>query len=373
MSGMTFLANLCLPYINSFRDRHGKTRHYFRRPGFKSVALPGLPGSAEFMEAYQTALAGSTAPRLEIGASHSRPGSVAAAVALYLGSMDFGGLARETQRDRCAILERFREAYGERPFKGLERKHVEAMLGAKAAAPYAAKSFLKALRAVVAVALRAGLCEADPTAGIRVKVRATAGFQTWTEDDIAQFEAAYPIGSRARLAFGLLLYTGQRRGDVIRMGRQHVRDGLLTVRQAKTGAAVTIPLHPRLQTILEASEADHLTFLTTATGKPFTAGSFTNWFGDLCRGAGLPLGISAHGLRKAMCRRLAEAGCSANQIAAISGHATLREVGRYTKAADQRRLATAAMSAIEQTAPETYKPEAPKVTNRRQVLEKKGK
>jgi integrase len=88
--------------------------------------------------------------------------------------------------------------------------------------------------------------------------------------------------------------------------------------------------------------------------------------------AGLPLGISAHGLRKAMCRRLAEAGCSANQIAAISGHATLREVGRYTKAADQRRMAKAAMSAIEQTAPETYKPEAPKVTNRRQVLEKKG-
>jgi phage terminase small subunit len=111
---------LRLHYINSFRDRHGKTRHYFQRPGFKSVRLPGLPGSAEFMEAYQTALAGSTAPRLEIGASHSRPGSVAAAVALYLGSMDFGGLARETQRDRRAILERFREDYGERSFKGLE-------------------------------------------------------------------------------------------------------------------------------------------------------------------------------------------------------------------------------------------------------------
>jgi integrase len=74
--------------------------------------------------------------------------------------------------------------------------------------------------------------------------------------------------------------------------------------------------------------------LTTATGKPFSGGSFTNWFGTLCRDAGLPLGLSAHGLRKAMCRRLAEANCSTKQIAAISGHATLREVERYVKAAD---------------------------------------
>jgi integrase len=138
-----------------------------------------------------------------------------------------------------------------------------------------------------------------------------------------------------RLAFGLLLYTGQRRGDVIRMGRQHVRGGVLTTRQAKTGVAVAIPIHPELQAILDASKAGHLTFLTTAAGKPFTGGSFTNWFGASCRDAGLPLGLSAHGLRKAMCWRLAEAGCSTSQIAAISGHATLREVARCTKAADQ--------------------------------------
>jgi integrase len=185
------------------------------------------------MEAYQAALAGETAPRIEIGAARCKPGSVAAAVALYLGSMDFGSLAYATQRDRRLILDRFREDHGEKNFAALQRKHVEIMLAAKAATPHAAKSFLKALRAVVAVALRAGLCEADPTAGIRVKVRASAhGFRTWNEDDIAQFEAAYPIGSRARLAFALLLYTGQRRGDVIRMGRQHVRGSLIMVRQA---------------------------------------------------------------------------------------------------------------------------------------------
>jgi integrase len=90
-----------------------------------------------------------------------------------------------------------------------------------------------------------------------------------------------------------------------------------------------------------------LTLLTTATGKPFAPGAYTNWFGRACREPGLPLGLSAHGLRKAMCRRLAEAGCTTNQIAAVSGHATLKEVGRHTKAADQRRMAIAAMEQIE--------------------------
>jgi integrase len=189
------------------------------------------------------------------------------------------------------------------------------------------------------------------------------GFRTWTEDHISQFEAFYPTDSRARLAFALLLYTGQRRGDVVRMGRQHIRDGFIEVRQAKTGATVEIPIHPELQAILDASRAEHLTFPTTATGKPFTGGSFTNWFGDLCRKAGLPLGLSAHGLRKAMCRRLAEA-------AAISGHASLKEVQRYTKAANQRRMAIDAMETIQRT--ETVKPDRKIWQTPAQVIEKKG-
>jgi integrase len=111
-----------------------------------------------------------------------------------------------------------------------------------------------------------------------------------------------------------------------------------------------IPLHADLQEILAAHMAEHLTFLTTKAGEPFTAPGLTNWFSDMRRCAGVPAGLSAHGLRKAACRRLAEAGCSANEIAAISGHATLREVERYTKAADQKRMATAAIEAISKKA-----------------------
>ncbi|MGB8898242.1 MAG: tyrosine-type recombinase/integrase, partial [Methylocella sp.] len=337
------------PFVHSIIDRHGHRRHYFRRSGYKSMTLPGVWGSAEFQEAYRRAIAGETAPKIEIGAGRSKPGSVAALVSLYLGSTDFAALARATQRDRRLILERFRESHGEKSFAALERRHVESMVATRAATPHAARSFLKALRAVIAIARRAGIRDDNPTEGIHVKVRATAGFRAWSEDDIARFEMVYPIGCRARLAFGLLLYTGQRRGDVIRLGRQHVKGGFMTVRQGKTGATVVIPIHPELQAILAASKAGNLTFLTTATGKPFAPGAFTNWFGGLCRAADLPLGLSAHGLRKAMCRRLAEAGCSANQIAAISGHVTLREVARYTKAADQKLMALDAIKAISGT------------------------
>jgi integrase len=146
----------------------------------------------------------------------------------------------------------------------------------------------------------------DPTVGIRIKAPKSSGFRTWTDTEIIQFEAAHPVGTRARL-----LFTGQRRSDVIRMGRQYVKDGCITVRQQKTGVILEIPLHPALVEILAAHPATHMTYLITAAGKPFSAQGFTAWFRSTVREAGLPPGLSAHGLRKSMCRRLAESGCSA--------------------------------------------------------------
>jgi integrase len=186
----------------------------------------------------------------------------------------------------------------------------------------------------------------DPTIGIKPIANRSAGFHTWDENQIAAFEAHHPVGTTARLALALLLYTAQRRSDAVRMGRQHIRDGVVHVRQQKTGAMLAIPLHPALATIIEATPSEHLTLLTTSKGKPFTAAGFGNWFRDRCNEAGLPKQCAAHGLRKAACRRLAEAGCSANVIASISGHRTLSEVARYTKAADQQRMARDGMAAI---------------------------
>jgi hypothetical protein len=140
-TGTKLFANLRLKFVHRFRDRQGKLRHYFRRPGCKRVPLPSLPGSAEFVAAYQAALAGFTAPRIEIGIARSQPGSVAAAISTYLGSMDFGGLAEATKRDRWRDLDRFRDAHGEKSFAGLRPKHVQQMLAEKP--PHAARNFLK--------------------------------------------------------------------------------------------------------------------------------------------------------------------------------------------------------------------------------------
>jgi integrase len=130
---------------------------------------------------------------------------------------------------------------------------------------------------------------------------------------------------------------------VVRIGRQHVRNGALHLTQGKTGAELVIPVHPELATIIAATPSDQLTYLVTEYGQPFTPAGFGNWFRAQCNAAGLPRECAAHGLRKAACRRLAEAGASANVIAAISGHRTLREVERYTRAADQARMARAGM------------------------------
>jgi integrase len=334
-------------YVHGFIDRHGKPRWYFRRAGFKQVRLPGLPWSPEFMSAYEAVL--SETPPFEIGARRTKPGTVAAAVAGYFGSATFANLAESTRRTRRQILERFRAEHGDKAIATLGKTHVERMVNAKAATPGAALNFLGALRALMRHAITVGLRADDPTVGIRGPKFKSAGFYTWTEADIAAFEAKHPVGTRARLALALLLYTAQRRADVVKMGRQHVRDGLIHVRQSKTGTTLAIPLHPELCRVLDATPAENMTFMTTTGGKPFHPDSFTHWFKRQCREAGLPVKASVHGLRKAACRRLAELGCSASVIASISGHSTLREVSRYTAAADQVRLARQGIEALTRT------------------------
>ena len=182
------------------------------------------------------------------------------------------------------------------------------------------------------------------------------GFHTWTEDEIAQFESAHPIGSRERLALALGLYTAQRRGDVIRMGRQHLSDCLdqrlrelgvtkmLFARQQKTGTELKLPIHPELQAMLDLVPATQMTFLTTLRGKPWDGKSFTQWFAVACDKAGLSSKCTFHGLRKASLTRLADAGCTPHEIMAFSGHKSLAEVERYTREADRKRLAQAAMA-----------------------------
>jgi integrase len=338
------VARIDLKYAYPVKDRYGKSRWYFRFSG-KNIRLHGEPGSGSFMADYHDAMGKIEPPSSH---PHMRAGSVAAAIALYLNSADFLGLAPATRADRQRVLTSLaRSDRGGLPFARMESQDVERLLADKTAAPHAAKNLLKSLRGVAKVAVKMAMIAKDPTTGVKVHAPTSeAGFKMWEESDIAQFEVRWPIGSRERLAFALLLYTGQRRGDIVRMGRQHVRNNALELRQGKTGTSVAIPIHPQLKAVLASSATGQMTFLTTETGAPFSPGYFTNWFGLSVRAAGLSLGLSAHGLRKAMCRRLAEAGCTVHEIQAISGHVSLKEVERYTKGVEQKRLANAAMERV---------------------------
>jgi integrase len=203
--------------------------------------------------------------------------------------------------------------------------------------------------------LEVGFIKEDPTVGIKpAKAGKTAGFHTWTEAEIAQYQAHHPIGSRARLAMALLLYTPQRRSDIVRIGPQHVRNGMIVVRAQKTsrttGVTLEIPIHPVLAEVLAKTPSGHLTFLVTEAGAPFTAPGFGNKFREYCDEADLPQ-CSAHGLRYAQCRRLVQAGCTVHEIKAISGHISFKMVEKYTREVEQARLGRTAMAAVTMPAP----------------------
>ena len=345
------MTKLHLKYVQSFGGYH-----YFRRRGFPRIPLPGIPGSADFMEAYQQALA---AVPVAIGADkRSKPGSVSAAIAEYYGSQAFRSLTGGTPAKRRAILERFREQHGHLPLASLPRQFIVALLDTMPR--HAARNWVKCFRHFIQWCLDRRLVRDDPTFGIRLKVPKSDGYHTWTEQEISQFEAHWPIGSKPRLALALALYTAQRRGDVVRIGRQHIRDGVLTIRQKKTGAVLTIPVHHELAKIIAATPIGLLTFLMTKNGNAYGPDHFSDMFRSWSDAAGLPQHCVFHGLRKAACTRLADAGCSAHEIAAISGHKSLREVERYTRAVDQERLARQAM---ERTGNQSVKPEPTEVSN----------
>jgi integrase len=327
-------------YVHGFVDRHGRPRYYFRRAGFETKPLRGMPYSPEFMADYHAAVADQPLP---VGLGRARPGTMLALALSYFASPAFRTLRPATQRAYRGTIDRLCRDHGDKRAADLRREHVVKLMAARADQPGAANALRMALRVMMKHAVDIGLRADDPTREVRaIRVR-TAGFHSWTDAEIAQFERHHPVGSRARLALALLLYSGQRRGDVIRMGPQHIRNGILYVKQEKTGAELAIPMHPELATIVASTPSGHLSFVTTRAGRPFEASSFSRWFRNECDGAGLPH-CSAHGLRKAAARRLAEAGCTAHEIGAITGHASLAELVRYTRAVDQRRLAEAAMA-----------------------------
>lgn len=255
-----------------------------------------------------------------------------------------------SQRVRRLILDRFRVEHGTKRASRMDAAFLERRRNAMAETPEAFNSLLKGLRAAYEAGLKLRLVSSNPASSVAYLASQNPdGIHAWTTEEVEQFEAKYPVGTKPRLAMALLLYTGQRRSDVVRLGRQHVRGDVLTFTQQKgrkrKPVQLTLPIVPELARIIAATPSGGLTFLTTERGTPYTVDSFGNRFRAWCRAAGLPH-CSPHGLRKAAASRLAELGATAHQIMAVTGHRTLKEVDRYTRAATQKTMAESAMALV---------------------------
>lgn len=345
---MTDMAKIDLKYVQAFTDRHGHKRFYFRRTGHKRITLKGSPGSEEFARTYQEALA---ADKPSATTPAEGPRSAGAMIAEYYLSADWNKLKAPTQQSYRLILESFRNKHGTKQVNTIEPVHLNSIFHSMAATPALASNLRKRLRSAFELAKDLGWRKDNPINETKKLKHKTTGHTPWSEEDIEAFEAKWPAGSRERLALALLIYTGVRRSDVVQLGAQHVRDGRIRLVQIKTGeenVPIKIPVHPLLQAEIDKAPLG-MTFMLTMYGKPFSAAGFTAWFVERAVDAGLS-GRSPHGLRKAAGRRLADAGCSSKEIAAVLGHSSLAMVETYTRSADQGRLADQAMTKLKKDA-----------------------
>lgn len=349
------MVRIRLAYVTSDIDARGNVRYYFRRRGLPhKIRLPGMPHSAEFTAAYSAALArnGIAAPRIAKPVS----GSLHWLCSQYFTSTDFTkrlDIKTRTQR-RQALEAMCREPASETndtpigtlPFATMPAAVVRNLRDRRAAKPNGANNWLKALTALFRWACANELMHTNPAKDVPRFNVGSQGYYTWTVEDVRQFESVHPIGTMARLALALLLYTGQRRSDVILFGRQHIRDGRLRFTQQKNRnrkpTTLTIPVLPQLQAAIDASACKHMTFLINARGSPFPGSGFSHRFRGWCDKAGLPQ-CTAHGLRKAGAVLAAHNGATTHQLMAIFGWRNIKQAEIYTRAASQERMADEGM------------------------------
>jgi integrase len=311
-----------------------------RRGEGQRVRIRAAFGTSAFDAEYQAGL--NATPRPAKGGPTA--GSIAWLIERYQETNAWAKLSKATQRQRQNMFAQVIKAAGNRPFTEITRPSLEAARDRRSAAQ--GRKFLDVMRGLFRWAVKASIAKVDPTIGIaNPQAAKTAGFHVSNEDDVAAYEARWPIGARQRVWLDVLLYTGLRRGDAVKLGRQHIREGVATLKTEKTGIEVTLPILPVLAQTLAAGPCGDLAFIAGESGRPLTKESFGNLFRKACRAAGLQ-NRSAHGLRKAAATRAANAGATVAQLEAIFGWSGGTMASLYTRSADRRRLAIEAMSKL---------------------------
>lgn len=321
-------------------SRHGKAVYYFRRGKGPRTRLPDL-NAADFDEKYHEALIANAPPKRAVAGA----GSLKWLIDRYRETGAYRGLSEATRKQRDNIFKHVVENAGHASYKAVTRRKIVQGREDRASTPAQARNFLDAMRGLFRWAFEAELVSDDPTAGVKNPARPkSAGFEAWTEEEVVAYEARWAEGTKERVWLHVLLYTGLRRGDAVRIGRQHVRDGVATIRTEKTGTEVSIPILPALAETLAIGPTGDLAFIVGETGKPLTKESFGNMFRAACNEAGVKK--SAHGVRKIGATRAAEAGATVAELEALFGWTGGTMAMLYTKTADRKRLAKSASEKI---------------------------
>jgi integrase len=341
------------PHLQREKTRHGKVVWFVRVGKGHRIRIREEYGTPAFQDAYQAAVSGSARP----SSSKAAKGSLRWLLEQYREVGAWRILSPATRRQRENIFKHVLETAGGDPAAQVTARTIKQGLERRSSTPAQARNFLDAMRGLFEWAASSDHVRADPTVGVKAPPRPkTRGFPVWSEDDVTAYEARWPVGSKERVWLDVLLYTGLRRGDAVRLGRQHVRDGVATLRTEKSQeqVTVTIPILPVLKATLEAGPTGELAFICGSAGNPFTKESFGNAFSEAARAAGIRK--SAHGVRKIGATRAAENGATVAELEAIFGWQGGGMASLYTRAADRARLARGAMSKLVRTADEQATP-----------------
>jgi integrase/recombinase XerD len=347
------MAPVTLPYLLRERSRHGRTVYYVRVGSSRRVRVAGEPGSADFLAAYTAALqslAAAPAPAARPESRCVKPGSVASAVNTYLASASLAKIAPAGQRRHERTLRAIAAALPDLPLSGLTRHVIAA---SRPDSPGAADQFVKITRRWLAWCVDQDLIETNAAAAVKMNGQIDPdGHAEWTDAQVAERRAKWPVGSTPRLALEALLNTSLRRADLVQLGWQHISGGRIRFTPAKTrhssGTALDVPVIPALQACLDMLERDnHLAILRRGDGRPFASGnSFANFWKRWQIEAGLDP-INLHGARKHHAISLAEAGSTVPEIMAILGHTNPRQAMHYARRANVRTLSDTAMARLQ--------------------------
>lgn len=319
---------------------NGRTVWYVRKGKGPRTRIRAAYGSPEFRAEYDAAIAGT--PISERG----KP-SVASLAWLwmrYRESTDWKSLSMATRRQRENIMKHVINANGDLAYADVTKKKIVEGRDRRSDTPAMARHFVNAMRKLFDWAVEADYVKENPADRVSAPKPKTNGHPVWTVDEIRLFIKKWPVGTRERLAFDLVFCTGLRRGDIVKLGRQHVGNGVISFNTGKTGTPVKFPMLSPLAKSIEATPSNNLTFFVSEFGNPMTKESFGNWFGKVCKKTGVK--GTAHGVRKALSTLLAEHGATGKELDAVFAWEDPKTSAIYTRTADRGKLATALFNRV---------------------------